>query len=200
MHALPPSLRELIAALNGLPGVGPRTAERLALYLVQTNREAAEQLVRRLAEACERLQFCEQCGALTETQPCPVCADPERDQSMICVVEKPVDIPLIERARVYRGLYHVLGGKISPLRGVEPEDLRIAQLEERVRRGGVREVILALPTDVEGDATAHYLAETLGGLGVKLTRLGYGMPAGAELEHTDELTLGRAMEGRAELG
>ena len=196
MTSLPSSLQELIEALGALPGIGPRSAERIALHLVQEGRAAAEVLAQKLVQALEKVQFCERCGGLTEVQPCPICSDPNRDPHLLCVVERPIEIPLMEKARVYRGRYHVLGGRISPLRGIEPEDLRIAQLEDRVRTEGIQEVILALSTSVEGDATAHYLAERLRPLGVKVTRLGYGLPAGTDLEFADELTLTRALETR----
>ncbi|MCZ7638709.1 MAG: recombination mediator RecR [Verrucomicrobia bacterium] len=196
MTTLPPAVTELVAALGKLPGVGPRTAERLALYLVQANPEEARRLSAALLAARERVQSCSVCGALTETQPCPLCTDERRETSLVCVVERPVDVLLVEKAGSYRGRYHVLGGRLSPLNAVEPEDLRIAELEARLAREPIREVILALPTDVEGDATCHYLAERLGARALKVTRLAHGLPAGSGLEFADELTLGRAFEGR----
>lgn len=197
--SLPTAIAELIAALGRLPGIGPRTAERLALYLVQTNADDVRQLAQALVTARERISLCSTCGALTETQPCPLCADTRRDAALLCVVERPVDILLVEKAGSYRGRYHVLGGKLSPLNGVEPEDLRIAELEARLGREPIREIILALPTDVEGDATSHYLAQRLGPRGVKVTRIAHGLPAGSGLEFADELTLSRALEGRQAL-
>lgn len=196
MTTLPPAVAEMVAALGTLPGIGPRSAERLALHLVQTDPEAVQRLATTLVNARTRVQLCSVCGALTETQPCPVCADARREASLLCVIERPVDILLVEKAGTYRGRYHVLGGKLSPLNGIEPEDLRIGELEERLGREPVREVILALPTDVEGDATCHYLAQRLASRGVRVTRLAHGMPAGSGLEFTDELTLSRALEGR----
>lgn len=196
MTTLPPAVTELVAALGKLPGVGPRTAERLALHLVQANPEEVRQLSAALLSARERVQSCSVCGALTETQPCPLCADERRETSLVCVVERAVDVLLVEKAGSFRGRYHVLGGRLSPLNAVEPEDLRIAELEARLGREPIREVILALPTDVEGDATCHYLAERLGGRALKVTRLAHGLPAGSGLEFADELTLSRALEGR----
>jgi recombination protein RecR len=196
MTSLPPAVAEMVAALGTLPGIGPRSAERLALHLVQADPEAVRQLAAALVRARERVQICSVCGALTETQPCPVCADPRRAAALICVVERPVDILLVEKAGGYRGRYHVLGGRLSPLNGIEPEDLRITELERRLGQEPVSEVILALPTDVEGEATSHYLARRLAPRGVRVTRLAHGLPAGTGLEFTDELTLNRALEGR----
>lgn len=196
MSQLPGPLADLIAALGRLPGIGPRSAERLALHLVQTELRQVQELAEALVSARERVHTCTQCGGLTELQPCRVCADPARDAAMLCVVEKPVDILLFERAGGYRGRYHVLGGKLSPLQGIEPEDLRIAALETRMATEPVREVILALPTDVEGDATSSYLAQRLTGQTVRVSRLAHGLPAGSALEFADELTLSRALEGR----
>lgn len=196
MTTLPPAVTELVAALGKLPGIGPRTAERLALHVVQVNPEEVRQLSAALLAARERVQSCSVCGALTETQPCPLCTDERREASLVCVVERAVDVLLVEKAGSYRGRYHVLGGRLSPLNGVEPEDLRIAELEARLGREPIREVILALPTDVEGDSTCHYLAERLGARALKVTRLAHGLPAGSGLEFADELTLSRALEGR----
>lgn len=199
MSSLPPSLNALITALSRLPGIGPRSAERIALHLVQAEPSEARRLAESIRLARERIQFCDPCGALTETSPCAICSDASRDRSLLCVVERPVDVFNIEKSGVFRGLYHVLGGKISPLDGVEPEDLRIRELEDRLGAGAVREVILALSTDVEGDATSYYLAKRLARPGLKISRIAYGLPAGSGLEYADELTLSRALEGRREL-
>jgi recombination protein RecR len=188
-----------MAALNHLPGVGPRSAERLALHLAQTDPDSVRELARLLVETRERVRACGRCGGLTEEDPCALCRDPRRDATQVCVVERPVDILLVEKAGVFHGRYHVLGGKLSPLNGVEPEDLRIAALERRLSEEGIQELILALPTDVEGDATCHYLAQRLAPRGLRVTRLAHGLPAGSGLEYADELTLGRALEGRAPL-
>jgi recombination protein RecR len=190
---------ELMAALNKLPGIGPRSAERIALHLVQSDPETVRHLAQVLVQARERIQPCPVCGGLTEQTPCSLCTDPRRDASLVCVVEQPVDILRIEKAGVYRGRYHVLGGRISPLEGVEPEDLRIDALEARLAQEPIREVILALGSDVEGDATSYYLARRLGARGLKVTRLAQGLPAGSGLEFADELTLSRALEGRREI-
>ena len=199
MSLLPDPIQQLIAALNKLPGIGPRSAERLALYLVQTDVGAVKQLAEALVTARERIQFCQTCGALTERQPCAICDSPRRDASMVCVVERPTDILSIEKSGTYHGRFHVLGGKISPLNGVEPEDLRIADLEARLGREPIKEIIIALGTDVEGDATGYYLAKRLATKGVKVSRIAHGLPAGSGLEFADELTLSRALEGRTEM-
>lgn len=199
MATLPQPISELIAALNRLPGIGPRSAERLALHLVQTEADAVKQLADALLNAREKVQLCDVCGALTEKQPCSLCDDPRRDGGVICLVERPVDILSIEKANTFHGKYHVLGGKISPLNGIGPEELRIAELEARFEREPVKEVIVALATDVEGDATSFYLAKRLGQRGVKVSRIAHGLPAGSGLEFADELTLSHALEGRREM-
>lgn len=199
MSSLPEPISNLIAALNKLPGIGPRSAERIALHLVQTDSTAVKQLADAILHARDKIQFCTTCGALTEKSPCPICADARRDASLICVVERAVDILSIEKSGTYRGKFHVLGGKISPLNGVEPEDLRVSELEKRLTREPIKEIIIALGTDVEGDATSHYLAKRLARKGLKITRIAYGLPAGSGLEFADELTLSRALEGRREM-
>jgi recombination protein RecR len=199
MASLPGPMIELMAALGSLPGVGPRTAERLALHIVQADEGAVRQLADALVTARQRVHPCGTCGGLTDIQPCALCADDRRDNTLLCVVERAVDILLIEKAGTFRGRFHVLGGKLSPLNGVEPEDLRIAELEARLGPGVISEVVLALPTDVEGDATSHYLARRLASRPVKVTRLAHGLPAGTGLEFADELTLSRALEGRQPL-
>ncbi|HHY85030.1 MAG TPA: recombination protein RecR [Verrucomicrobia bacterium] len=196
---LPEPIAALIAALNRLPGIGPRSAERIALHLVQAEPDRVRQLAQSILDARERIRLCETCGALTEESPCDICRDARRDVSLVCLVEQPVDILSIEKSGTFRGKYHVLGGKISPLDGVEPEDLRIAELEARLEKEPVREVVIALGTDVEGDATAFYLAKRLARPGLKITRIAHGLPAGAGLEFADELTLSRALEGRREM-
>ena len=199
MNSIPEPVVSLIAALNKLPGVGPRSAERIALHLVQTDSAVVQQLADTILHARENIQFCTTCGALTEKSPCPICADARRDSSLICVVERAVDILSVERSGTYRGKFHVLGGNISPLDGIEPEDLRIAELEKRLTHESVREIVIALGTDVEGDATSFYLAKRLARKGLKITRIAYGLPAGSGLEFADELTLSRALEGRREM-
>jgi len=199
MSALPDSITALIAALHKLPGVGPRSAERIALHLVQTDSAVVKQLADTIVHAREKIQFCTTCGALTEKSPCSICADTRRDASLVCMVEHAVDILSIEKSGTYRGKFHVLGGKISPLDGVEPEDLRIAELEKRLKQEPIKEIIIALGTDVEGDATSYYLAKRLARKGLKISRIAYGLPAGSGLEFADELTLSRALEGRREM-
>jgi recombination protein RecR len=194
---LPEPIVALTAALSRLPGIGPRSAERLALHLAQTESGSVRQLAEAMIGAREKIRACAVCGALTERDPCVLCGDPRRDDTVICVVERPVDIFTFEKAGAFRGKYHVLGGKISPLNGVEPEDLRIAELEARLV--GVTEIVLALSTDVEGDATTYYLARRLAGKGAKISRLAYGLPAGSGLEFADDITLARALEGRRDL-
>lgn len=196
---LPDSITALIAALNRLPGVGPRSAERIGLHLVQTDPAIVKQLADILVSARQKIRFCEICGALTEQSPCSTCTDPKRDASLVCVVERAVDTLSIEKSGAFRGKFHVLGGKISPLDGIEPEDLRIAELEKRLKQEPVKEVVIALGTDVEGDATSSYLAKRLARPGLKISRIAYGLPAGAGLEFADELTLSRALEGRREM-
>jgi recombination protein RecR len=196
---LPEPISLLIGALSRLPGIGPRSAERIALYLVQADPGAVRQLAEALIAARQRVRLCELCGALTETSPCKLCLDPHRDPTVVCVVERPVDILTLEKAGTFHGRYHVLGGKLSPLNGVEPEDLRIADLEKRLRQEPIKEIVLALGTDVEGDATSFYLAKHLAQPGLKITRIAHGLPAGAGLEFADEITLSRALEGRREL-
>src|SRR5262249_47883278 len=199
MPIIPEPISSLIAALSKLPGIGPRSAERIALHLVQTDRAAVTALAEAIIDARERVRFCGICGALTERSPCDICTDPRRDDSLVCLVERPVDILSVEKSGTFRGKYHVLGGKISPLNGVEPEDLRILELEKRLDQKIITEVVIALGTDVEGDATSFYLAKRLAREGVKITRIAHGLPAGTGLEFADEITLTRALEGRREL-
>jgi recombination protein RecR len=196
---LPEPIVFLTAALSKLPGIGPRSAERLALHLVQSETAQVKHLAEAMLAARERIRFCDTCGALTEKSPCSTCTDDRRDAALICVVERAVDILSIERSGTYRGKFHVLGGKISPLDGVEPDDLRIGDLEKRLSAEPITEIIIALGTDVEGDATSNYLAKRLMRGGLKISRIGFGLPAGSGLEFADELTLNRALEGRREM-
>ena len=196
---LPDSITSLVSALSKLPGVGPRSAERIALHLVQTDSAVVKLLAETILHAREHIRFCETCGALTEQSPCATCTDSRRDASLVCVVERAVDILSVEKSGAFRGKFHVLGGKISPLDGVGPEDLRIADLEKRLLIEPIKEIIIALGTDVEGDATSNYLAKRLTRNGLKISRIAYGLPAGSGLEYADELTLNRALEGRREM-
>ena len=199
MASLPEPLAALVAELNRLPGIGPRSAERLALHLIQADTAVARRLADVLVTSRDKIIECVQCGGLAEKSPCSICANPARDERTVCVVERAVDILNVEKSGAFRGHYHVLGGKISPINGVGPEELRVAQLEQRLADGAADEVIIALGTDVEGDATGHYLAKRLVKRGVKVTRIAHGLPAGSGLEFADELTLTRALDGRREL-
>jgi recombination protein RecR len=196
---LPEPIVALTAALSKLPGIGPRSAERVALHIVQADSTTVKHLAETILTARERIRFCEICGALTEKSPCGICADARRDASLVCVVERAVDILSVEKSGNFRGKFHVLGGKISPLDGVEPDDLRIEDLEQRLTLEPISEIIIALGTDVEGDATSNYLAKRLARGGLKISRIAYGLPAGSGLEFADELTLNRALEGRREM-
>ncbi len=191
-----PPIERLVAALKRLPGIGEKSATRLAFFLLG----APDALVQELASAMARLKqeivLCEECFDLTDTSPCAICRDPKRDASIVCVVEDPADLAAIDRSGRFQGRYHVLGGALSPIDGVGPGELRITELEERVRRGGIEEVILATNPNAEGDATAHYISEQLRPLGVKLTRIAYGMPLGGDLEYADHVTIGLSVENR----
>jgi recombination protein RecR len=199
MPLLPEAIASLIGALTKLPGVGPRSAERMALHLVQAETAAVKHLAESIVHARERVHLCTVCGSLTEASPCPLCSDERRDASLLCIVERPVDILSLEKSGTFRGKYHVLGGKISPVNGIEPEDLRIGELESRLQSGAIKEVVIALGTDVEGDATSFFLAKRLARPDLRVTRIAHGLPAGSGLEFADELTLSRALEGRREM-
>lgn len=196
MNDLAPALERVIHELSKLPGVGQKTAQRLTFHLLQAPRADAEALGRAILDLREKIQLCSDCFNLAEDDLCPICADPRRDLSMLCVVEGPSNLLALERTRAYRGLYHVLGGALSPLKDIGPDDLRLRELMQRVKDGEYREVILATNPDVEGEATAVYLARLLSPLEIQVTRLAQGLPAGGDLEFTDELTLRRAFEGR----
>ena len=195
---LSPAVENLVAQLSRLPGVGSRTAHRLAFHLLQRPKEEALALSHAIEEVKERVRFCAECGNLTEEEVCGICSDARRDRSTICVVEQPVDVISLERTHEYRGLYHVLGGALSPLDGVEPEHLRIDELLRRVERNGVAEVVLATNPTMTGEATAAFLADRLRNR-VRVTRLASGLPVGGDLEYADEVTLGRALAGRREM-
>lgn len=197
--AIPPSVVELIETLSELPGIGPKTASRLAFFLLRGKSELALRLAEALKGLVERTRFCSICYNVTEDDPCPICADPARDRKLVCVVEEPMDLLALERTDQYHGVYHVLHGALSPLDGVFAEDLRVAELETRIRRGEVQEVILATNPTGEGDYTAAYLLQRLKPLGVRVTRLGRGLPMGGDLEYADAVTLTRALESRQEL-
>jgi recombination protein RecR len=193
-----PSVENLVAQLSRLPGVGSRTAQRLAFHILQRPKDEALALAAALAEVKERVRFCRECGNLTEDEVCAICSDARRDHTVICVVEQPVDVVSLERTAEFRGLYHVLGGALSPLDGVDPGDLRIDELLQRVSANGVQEVVLATNPNMTGEATAAFLADRLRGR-VRVTRLASGLPVGGDLEYADEVTLGRALLGRREM-
>jgi len=195
---LSPAVDNLVAQLTRLPGIGSRTAQRLAFHLLQVSKQEALSLAQAITEVKERVRFCRECGNLTEEELCAICLDARRDRTTICVVEQPVDVVSLERTAEYRGLYHVLGGALSPLDGVEPGDLRIDELLHRVQSDGVREVVLAMNPNATGEATASYLAGRLRDR-VRVTRLASGLPVGGDLEYADEVTLGRALAGRQEI-
>ncbi len=200
--AYPEPILRLISGLKSLPGVGPRSAERIAVWMLGGGKEKADAIAQAITEAREGIARCEECGFfLLQENPCPLCSDPERQGDTICVVEQPTDILPIERTGAFTGLYHALGGRLSPLDNVTPQDLRISPLISRVQKRRVSEVILALGSDVEGEATAHYLAGIFREKeGLQVTRLAQGLPAGGGLEHADELTLLRALDGRRGMG
>ena len=195
---LSPSVDNLVAQLTRLPGIGSRTAQRLAFHVLSTPKDEALALATAIEEVKERVRFCRECGNLTEEELCAICLDPRRDRTVVCVVEQPVDVISLERTHEYRGLYHVLGGSLSPLDGVEPEHLRIDELLQRVAQGEIREVVLATNPNMTGEATAAYLADRLRDRAT-VTRLASGLPVGGDLEYADEVTLGRALAGRREI-
>lgn len=189
-------VQELIDELGRLPGVGPKSAQRIAFYLLQTEDDLAERLAKVLIEVKERVRFCDICGNVSEQERCNICRDARRDQTLICVVEESKDVQAIERTREFRGLYHVLGGAISPIEGIGPDQLRIKELMSRLSDASIKEVILATDPNLEGEATATYLSRMLSTMGIPVTRLASGLPVGGDLEYADEVTLGRAFSGR----
>ena len=194
------AVQDLIDELGRLPGVGPKSAQRIAFHLLAADAADVRRLADALTEVKARVRFCETCGNVAESEQCRICADPRRSLEVICVVEEPKDVVAIERTREFRGRYHVLGGAINPIENVGPGDLRIAELMARLADGQVTEVILATDPNVEGEATATYLARMLGPMGLRVTRLASGLPVGGDLEYADEVTLGRAFEGRRLVG
>ncbi len=197
--SLPRSVQQLIDSLARLPGIGPKSASRLTFYLLRAGDEQALDLAAALQEMKELTQFCSICFHITEDDPCQICTDAGRDQTMLCVVEEPLDVMAIERSRAFNGRYHILHGAISPVEGVGPEDLKIEQLVRRVQEGDFAELILATNPTLEGESTALYIQRRLANTGAKMTRLARGLPVGGDLEYTDEITLGRALDGRQEL-
>ncbi|GAB3119451.1 recombination mediator RecR [Glaciibacter psychrotolerans] len=193
-------VQELIDELGHLPGIGPKSAQRIAFHILQTQTFDVTRLANVLLEVREKVRFCSICGNVSEQQTCTICRDPRRDPSLICVVEEAKDVVAIERTREFRGLYHVLGGAISPIDGIGPDDLSIRQLMQRLADSTVHEVIIATDPNLEGEATATYLSRLLNTLEIRVTRLASGLPVGGDLEYADEVTLGRAFEGRRVVG
>lgn len=190
------SIEQLAEQFAQLPGIGRKTAHRLALYVVKMQREEVDTLARALTNVKDKVRYCSVCSNITEDDPCPICANTKRDRTAICVVEEPTDVMALERTNEFKGLYHVLGGALSPLDGIGPEDLRIKELLRRIEASTIEEIILALNPDVEGEATTLYISKLLKPLGLKVTRIARGLPVGTDLEFADEATLGRALEGR----
>lgn len=190
------ALQDLVEEFGRLPGIGPKSAQRMAFHILQADQADVEALATALREVKRRVRFCTVCGNVSEDEKCVICKDTRRDQTMICVVEEPKDVVAVERTREYRGLYHVLGGSIDPMSGVGPDDLRIKDLLPRLQSGEVTEVVIATDPNLEGEATATYLVRLLSSVGLTVTRLASGLPVGGDLEYADEVTLGRAFEGR----
>ena len=194
------AIEELITELARLPGIGRKTAQRLTFHLLQQSPEQAQRLASVLTSVSERVRPCDACGNLTEEQPCDICRDPRRDRGLVCVVEEPSTVGVVDRSTDFRGQYHVLGGRLSPLDGIGPEALRLDRLVQRVRDGGVREVILATNPSMEGEVTATYIQQLLAGMDVRVTRLARGLPMGGDLEYVDGVTLAHALVARQDLG
>ena len=193
------AIQDLIDALGRLPGVGPKSAQRIAFYILESDKEVAEALVEAVRTVKDRVKFCTECGNVSEEEQCRICRDPRRDPSKICIVEESKDVIAIERTREFRGKYHVLGGAISPIDGIGPDQLRIRELMQRLSDTTVTEVIIATDPNLEGEATAMYLARLIKPSGISVSRLASGLPVGGDLEYADEVTLGRAFEGRTNL-
>jgi recombination protein RecR len=200
MDTTPRAVTRLIEEFHRLPGIGPKTAQRLTFYLLRAPKDQAQSLAEALVQLKERIVTCAICSNIAEENPCAICRDDSRDRSIVCVVEEPLDVLALERTREYHGLYHVLHGAISPVEGIGPEDLRIQELLNRIQHGGaVKEIVLATNPNLEGEATAMYLERLIKPLGIKMTRLARGLPVGGDLEYADEVTLTRALEGRREV-
>ncbi|HMM23094.1 MAG TPA: recombination mediator RecR [Selenomonadales bacterium] len=192
-------LARLVEQFRRLPGIGPKSAARLAYHVLAMDREQSRELAEAIVDAKEKIGYCSVCFNLTDCNPCRICQSEERDTGVICVVEEPQDVAAMERTREFKGLYHVLHGSLSPLDGIGPDELRLKELLSRLREGGVNEVIMATNPDVEGEATAMYIARLLKPLGIKVTRIGHGLPVGGDLEYADEVTLSKALENRREM-
>jgi recombination protein RecR len=197
--SFPDSMRNLVERIGRLPGIGPKTAQRLAFYILRSSRQEADELAKAILKVKESVRFCKICNNLSDGETCKICADPSRDKSVICVVEEPKDVVAIEKAGAYAGVYHVLLGSLSPLDGIGPGDLKIRELLERVKGDKPKEIIVATDFNTEGEATALYLVKELKASGVKITRVAYGMPVGSNLEYADQATIFKAFEGRRQL-
>ncbi|MFH1032417.1 MAG: recombination mediator RecR [Chloroflexota bacterium] len=193
------AISKLVQELNRLPGIGPKSAQRLAYYLLRAPEEQARQLAEAIVSVKQQIKLCPVCFNVTEAEPCAICRNEERDRTRLCIVEQPQDVLALEHTRVYRGLYHVLHGAISPTEGVTPDDIKVRELIERLKSGAISEIILATNTNLEGEQTAMFLKQLISPLGIRLTRLARGLPFGTELEYADDVTLSRAIEGRQEL-
>lgn len=194
-----PSIEKLIESFEKLPSIGHKTATRLAFHMLNLNEESTKEFISSIIEAKKNLRYCSKCFNITETDPCPICSSPKRDQSTICVVEDVKDVVAMEKTHEFKGVYHVLHGSISPMNGIGPEDIKIKELLERLRDTDVKEIIIATNPRVEGEATAIYLSKLIKPIGIKVTRIAHGIPVGGDLEYTDEVTLSKALEGRREL-
>ena len=199
MNGFSPPLEKLINQLSRLPGIGRKSAQRIGFFLLKSDPDKAEELAESILEARRSVRFCSLCNTLTTSDPCEICGDTRRDRKTICVVEEPFNILSIEKTHLYRGLYHVLHGNLSPVRGVGPDELKIPGLIQRLRGGDVQEVILATSPTTEGNATSNYLGERLRGMGIRVTRIAMGLPIGADLDYVDALTIARSLEGRREV-
>lgn len=194
-----PSIEKLIESFEKLPSIGSKTAARLAFYILNASEEETNEFIKSIQDAKANLKYCSQCYNITDTDPCPICSNSARDKSVICVVEDVKDVVAMERTHEFKGVYHVLHGSISPMNGVGPDDIKIKELLSRLMNGEVKEIILATNPRVEGEATAMYISKLVKPLGVKVTRIAHGVPVGGDLEYTDEVTLGKALEGRVQL-
>lgn len=195
----PEPVGRLIGELTKLPGIGPRSAQRLAFYILEQPVTAIEQLARSIVEARQKTRYCSTCWNITAADPCPICASSYRDHSTVCVVQDPRDLIAMEKTREYKGVYHVLGGAISPMDGIGPDDIRLKELLARLQQGKIKELILATDPNVEGEATAMYIAKLVKPLGIKVTRIAHGLPVGGDLDYVDQVTLIKALEGRREM-
>lgn len=199
MPYYPEPLSKLIAELQKLPSIGPKTAQRIAMHILKMTNEDAKRLGQNISEIKDKIMNCSICGTITDKDPCGICSDPERNHRIICVVEQTEDVIALERTGVFKGVYHVLMGALSPIDGITPDDLRIKELIDRIKPGEVDEVLIATNPNIQGQATAIYLSGRLKPLGVRVTQIAYGLPMGGDIEYADEVTLGKALEGRREI-